>query len=111
MPLINSFTQLRFFLLALGISLSVCVLAAETAALKKDGQTIMGDKAYAKLKFSKAISHYTNALDKGGDTIYLQQRIAACYSALNDQVNAEKAYAALASNEKAGSINKYHYAE
>ena len=111
MPLIKLFTQLRFVLLTMSLSFSLCVSAAQTAAPKKDAQTIMGDKAYAKLKFSKAITHYTQSLEKGGDSIYLQQRIAACYSALNDQANAEKTYARLANDRGAPGINKYHYAE
>jgi outer membrane protein OmpA-like peptidoglycan-associated protein len=112
MPLMNSFTQLRFWGLVVGIVFNLSVFAAgSTTAPKKDGQTIAGNKAYAKLKFSRAIGHYNNALAKGQDTIYLQQRIAACYGALNDQVNAEKAYAGLANNANAASINKYYYAE
>jgi len=111
MPLMNSFLQLRFIWLLIGIVLNLSVVASDTPAPKKNGQTKAGDRAYAKLKFQKAIRRYSNALTKGQDTIYLQQRIAASYSALNDKVNAEKAYAALANNANAGSINKYYYAE
>ena len=109
----KSLMQLRFWGLVIGLVFSLSAIASgnNSSAPKKDGQTIAGDKAYARLKFARAISHYTNALAKGQDTIYLQQRIAACYSALHDQVNAEKVYAGLANNAKAGSINKYYYAE
>ena len=106
----NRFIQLRFLILVVGIFLDLNIHAADSAP-KKNAQTVAGDKAYLKLKFSKAIARYTDALEQGGDTIYLQQRIAACYRALNDQVNAEKAYAQLANNSKASNINKYYYAE
>lgn len=114
-------TQLRFLILAVGIFFGLHVFAGGApanakkdvppVANKKSPHTIRGDKAYAKLKFAKAIGRYTNAMAEGGDTIYLEQRIAACYKALNDQVNAEKAYARLANNANAGGINKYYYAE
>ncbi len=106
----NRFIQLRFLILVVAVFFKLNISAAD-AAPKKNAQTIAGDKAYLKLKFPKAIARYTNALEQGGDSIYLQQRIAACYRALNDQVNAEKAYAQLANNTKAGNINKYYYAE
>ena len=106
----NRLIQLRFLILVVAVFFKLNLFAAY-AAPKKNAQTIAGDKAYLKLKFSKAIARYTDALEQGGDTIYLQQRIAACYRALNDQVNAEKAYAQLANNSKAGNINKYYYAE
>ena len=105
--------QLRFLILAVGIFFTPHLFSAAGAtAAKKDPQTLKGDKAYAKLKFARAIRLYTQALDKGGnDTLYLEQRIAASYHALNDQVNAEKAYASLVNNPKAGATDKYHYAE
>lgn len=111
MPLMNLFLHRRFILLLVGVIISLCVWAQNADKGKKDAQTLTGDKLYARLKFSKAIVHYSNALANGQDTVYLQQRIAACYAALNDQVNAEKAYAQLANNAQAGNINKYYYAE
>ena len=103
--------QFRFLTLVIGIIFSTHLFAAGSSpAPKKNGQTIKGDKAYAKLKFARAIILYTHALATG-DTLYLEQRIAGCYKALNDQVNAEKAYANLANNASAGNINKYYYAE
>ena len=112
MPLKSLHFHIRFFTLVTGVLFSTYPLAATgSSAPKKDAQTIRGDKAYAKLKFAKAIINYTNSLENGGDTLYLEQRIAASYKALNDQVNAEKAYAHLANNPKAGNINKYYYAE
>ena len=107
----NLLIQLRFTLFAVVMLFSTGLFAEGNAPVKKDAQTIKGDKAYAKLKFARAIAHYTNALSTSHDSIYLQQRIAFSYKALNDQVNAEKAYAQLANNASAGSINKYYYAE
>jgi len=107
----SSFIRLQFLVLAAAFLFSPYLNAADGAKTKKNGPTIKGDKAFARLKFSKAIARYTHGLEKGGDTIYLEQRIAASYRALNDQVNAEKAYARLAGSANAGSINKYYYAE
>ncbi len=111
MPLISRFIQLRFLSLAVSIICCTSVLAAANTTVKKDAQTLAGDRAYSRLKFAKAIRRYTAALENGKDTVYLQQRIAGSYKALNDQANAEKVYAQLANNAKAGAVNKYYYAE
>jgi outer membrane protein OmpA-like peptidoglycan-associated protein/tetratricopeptide (TPR) repeat protein len=78
---------------------------------KKNCQVVKGDKTFAKLKFGKAIKHYTKALTQNADTLRDIQRIAESYMALNNTAAAEQWYARLANNENAPAINKYRYAE
>ena len=82
-----------------------------TAQASKSSQTLAGDKAFATLKFSKALRNYTRAMKIDADSIYLMQKIAECYKALHDRPNAEIWYAKLADNPSAPAINKYYYAE
>ncbi|MDB5281623.1 MAG: flagellar motor protein MotB [Bacteroidota bacterium] len=87
--------------------------AAKTPAaeVRKSAHTTKGDKAFAKLKFEKALAQYNLAVTEDDDSLRIIQKMAECYKMLNDHANAEKTYARLADNSKANPINKYYYAE
>lgn len=84
---------------------------AKPLTVIKSGSTKAGDRAFAKLKFTKAIKKYTKSITKDTDTVYLVQKIADAYRITGNTAEAEKWYAKIADNPKAGAAVKYNYAE
>jgi len=84
---------------------------ATQGQVAKSSERNAGDKAFALLKFSKALHQYSKALKTDADSLYLIQKIAECYKAMHDRTNAELWFARLAGNPSAPPINKYYYAE
>lgn len=89
-------------------------LAKKTTAVNttvKSSSTKAADKALAKLKVKKAIKKYTAGLTKDTDTTYAIQKIAEAYKLSGNYNEAEKWYAKIADNPKAGSAVKLAYAD
>ena len=93
------------------VSFPTDTLAKAAPEIRKSGHTIKGDKAFAKLKFDKAVTQYTQAIGEDDDSLRIIQRLAESYKMLGNRAEAEKCYARLADNPKAKPINKYYYAE
>ncbi len=80
------------------------------AGVVKTGSTKAGDKAFAKLKFTKAIKKYTKALSHDADTAYLIQKIADAYRVSGNYAEAEKWYAKIADKLATAADVKLNYA-
>ncbi|MBP6732905.1 MAG: PD40 domain-containing protein, partial [Chitinophagales bacterium] len=90
---------------------SLAKTAAAVSKTVKSCSTKAGDKAFAKLKFTKAIKKYAKSLTKDTDTAYLVQKIAEAYRVTGNYSEAEKWYAKIADNPKTSSAVKLAYAD
>lgn len=97
--------SLPYILLVLVVLMPASVILAQSVLAR------YGDRQFHQFRFKDALETYQLALKKDKENIYLQTRIADCYRLLGDHLNAEKAYAPLATNNAVDPINKFYYAQ
>ena len=89
----------------------IAFMCTTVMSLTINAQNKPADKAFQLQKYQKAIKLYKLALEKGVDSLYNAEKLAATYQTIGDLANAEVWYAKVADNKNAGINVVEQYAE